>query len=39
MLEPLHFFFESCMANVGFFPFDYDPKSEKKDENKKIFSG
>ena len=29
------FFFESCMANVGFFPFDYDTKSEKEDENKK----
>ena len=28
-------FFESCMASVGFFPFDYDTKSEKEDENKK----
>ena len=30
-------FFESCMASVGFFPFDYDTKSEKEDENKKKY--
>lgn len=39
MLEPLHFFFESCMANVGFFPFDYDPKSEKRTRIKKYLVG
>ena len=34
MLQPRQFFLK-LLASVGFFPFDYNTKSEKEDESKK----
>ena len=34
MLQPRQFFWK-LLASVGFFPFDYNTKSEKEDESKK----
>ena len=34
MLQPSQFFWK-LLASVGFFPFDYNTKSEKEDESKK----
>ena len=36
MLQP-HQFFWKLLASVGFFPFDYNTKSEKEDESKRKF--